>query len=168
MPKIPALGSLSADMFDPFLRIVKNWLSECPPVNRLAFGATLVMPAADARTGYMAIQPYLHNVRLNPQDTSDFVYRINHPKRSTVSQGTMINRLNSWTVELVGTVGVTVEPAASKAAANIQGQRHICRLDLDINTALLDNGVIKDDTYAIFQELVAEGLEIADKGEDIA
>ena len=165
MPELPALGPLSADTLDPFVDIVKNWLNECPPVNRLAFGANLGRLVADARTGYEDIQQYLPTVQLNPQNVSNFLYQINRPKESTVSSGTMINRLNIWTVMSIGTVGVAIEPTASKAAANIQGQRHICRLDLDINTALLDNGVIKDDAYALFQELIKHGLEIASEGD---
>ena len=164
MPKIPVLGPLSAGMLDPFMNIVKNWLSKCKSINRLAFGATLVIPTENARAGYVAIRPYLRNMRLDLQDTSDFFYRINRPKKSTVSPGIMINRLSSWSVELVGTVGVTVEPTASKVAANVQGQ-HICRLDLDINTALLDDGIIGDNAYSIFEELVAYGQKIAAEGD---
>lgn len=165
MPELPALGPLSADTLDPFVNIVKNWLNECPPVNRLAFGASLGRLVADARTGYKDIQRYLPAVQLNPQDVSNFLYQINRPKESTVSSGTMINRLNSWTVMSIGTVGVAIEPTASKATANMQGQRHICRLDLDINTALLDDGVAKNDAYALFQELIKHGLEIASEGD---
>ena len=163
--KLAALGPVSTDTLGPFIEIVKNWLNESPPANRLAFGATLGRPTANAQTGYKEIQPYITTVHLNPQDTSDFFYRINRPRESAASPGTMINRLSSWTVELVGTVGITVEPTTPKVAANIQGQQYICKLDLDINTAILDDGVVKDDAYSIFQELVAHGQEIASKGD---
>lgn len=165
MLELPALGSMSTDTLKPFMKIVKNWMNVCPLANRLAFGAALGRLTADAKTGYRDIQQYLQAVQLHPEGTSDFFYQINRPKESTVSPGTMINRLNRWTVELVGTVGVTVEPTASKVVAGIQGQLHICRLDLDINTALLDDGVVKDGAYSIFQELVDHGLEIASKGD---
>ncbi len=163
--KLAALGPMSADTLDPFMEIVKNWLNKSQPANRLAFGAALGRPTADAQTGYKEIQPYIPAVKLNPQDTSDFFYRINRPRESAVSPGTMINRSSSWAVGLVGTVGVAVEPAASKVVGSIQGQQYICRLDLDINTAILDDGVVKDDAYSIFQELVAHGQEIASNGD---
>lgn len=163
MPELPALGPLSTDTLDPFLNIVKKWLSGCPPANRLAFGANLGRLVADARTGYEDIQQYIPAVQLN--GVSNFLYQINRPKESTVSPGTMINRMNTWTVVSIGTVGVTFEPTASKAAANMQGQRHICRLDLDINTALLDVSVVKDEAYAIFMEMVEHGQKIAYEGD---
>ena len=165
MPELPALGPMSADTLDPFMDIVKNWLNECPPVNRLAFGAILGMLTEDAKTGYAEIQQYLHNVQLNAQGISDFFYQINRPKESKVIPGTMINRVNRWAVALFGTVGVTVETATSKAVANIQGKRHICKLDLDINTPLLNDSVVEGKTYAIFQELVNQGQEIANNGD---
>ena len=163
--KLSALGPMSADTLDPFMGIVKNWLNESPPVNRLAFGAVLGKSTADTQTGYKEIQRYLPAVNLDRQGISDFFYRINRPKESTIRPGTVINRLNSWTVSVVGTVGVTVGLAASKATANIRGQQHICRLDLDINTAPLDDDAAKADAYAIFQELVEYGQEIANKGD---
>ena len=163
--KLSALGPMSDDTFDPFVKIVKSWLDKSPPANRLAFGATLGKPTADIQTGYKKILPYLHAVQPNPQDISHLLYQINRPRESTVRPGIMINRLNTWTVELLGTVGVVVEPTTPKASANIQGQQYICKLDLDINTSTLDDSVVKDDAYSIFQELVYNGKEIASKGD---
>ena len=162
--EIPALGPMSDDTLNPFAEIVKNWLSVCPLVNRLAFGAILGMPTADAPTGYEEIQPYIPNVRLNPQTSSDFFYQINRPKKSNTMPGVMINRLSRWSVELVGSMGVTVDPAASKASVRMRGQ-HIRRLELDINTVPLDDTVLRDGAYALFHELVEHGQEIANKGD---
>ena len=163
--KLPALGPMSTDTLDPFMGIVKNWLNESPPINSLAFAAALGRPTADVQTGYKEIQPYIPAVQLNRQGITDFFYRINCPEESKVRPGTVINRLSSWTVTSFGTVGVTVEPATSKAAANMQRQQHVCKLDLDINTTFLDEVVVKDDAYSIFRELVGHGLEIAGKGD---
>lgn len=163
--ELPALGPMSPDTLSPFAEIVKNWLNKSPPVNRLAFGANLGMRTTDAQTGYKKIQPYLPNVKLNPESISNFRYQINRPKESTVSPGTMINRLNIWTVVLLSTVEVTVEPTASKASANIKKPQYVCRLDLDINTSTLDDEVKKNGANSIFQELVEHGQEIASKGD---
>ena len=117
------------------------------------------------RISNISSKVYVPAVKLDRQGIADFFYRINRPIESKASPGTMINCLNSWTVALLGTVGVTVEPTTPKAAASMQEQQYICRLDLDINTAILDDGVVKDDAYSIFQELVAHGQEIASKGD---
>lgn len=158
------IGSMSHKTLRPFMMVVKNWLSECPPTNRLAFGAILGKLAADAQTGYEKILPYVPDVQLDPQGISDFFYQINRPRESTSDKGVRINRLSRWSVPLIGTVGVTVDPTISKVSANMQGQ-HICKLDLDINTTLLDDAVFGNNAYGIFQELVALGQEIATKGD---
>lgn len=165
VPELPTLGPLSDDTLDPFVEIVKNWLNECPPVNRLALRAVLGKPTADAQAGYREIQPYLPTVQLNPHGISNFLYQINRPRESMVSPGMVINRLSRWAVVLVDTIGVTTKPSTPNADANIQGQQYICRLDLDIHTTLLGEGVVKDDAYEIFQELVLHGQEIASKGD---
>ena len=164
MSELSTMGSLSGGTMEPFMEIVKRWLNECPPANRLAFGATLGWLAADAQTGYEEIQRYLPSVQLNPQGSLDFFYQINRPKESTVRPGVRINRISRWSVPLVGTVGVTVDPTASKATASIQGW-HICKLELDINTSILSDATSGDGAYAIFQELAAHGQEIAKEGD---
>lgn len=162
--ELHALGSMSDNTLEPFVKFVKKWLSVCPPANRLAFGAILGIPVADAQTGYEEIQSYLQSVQLNPQTTSDFFYQINRPKEINVRSNIMINRLSMWSVALAGNVRVTVDPTASKASVYKRGQ-HICRLEFDINTVSLEDTVSGDDAYAIFHELVEHGQEIAKKGD---
>lgn len=164
LSELLTMGSLSGGTLEPFMRIVKSWLNECPPANRLAFGAILGWLAADAQTGYEEIQQYLPSVQLSPQNSSDFFYQINRPKESTVRPGIRINRISKWSVPLVGTVGVTVDPTASKVTASMQGW-HICKLELDINTAILSDPTSGDGAYALFQELAAHGQEIAKEGD---
>lgn len=162
--ELSATGAMSDATPGPFMGIVKNWLNESPPSNRLAFGSVLEMRTVDERTGCEKIQPYLHSIKMNPQGISDFFYQINRPRESTVRSGIRINRLSRWSVSLLGTIGVTIDPAVPKATTSLQGQ-YACRLELDINTAPLSDAISRDDAHKVFQELVAFGKEIANKGD---
>ena len=162
--KPPSLGTMNGRILEPFVGIVKDWFDKCSPINRLAFGAILINPTADAKTGYEEIQNYLPRVQLDPQGTSDFFYQINRPKKSSVNKNIKINRLNKWSVGLIGTVGVTIDSAEREAFTHIREQ-HICRLELDINTPILDSAVSGDGASAVFQELIKYGQEIASKGD---
>lgn len=164
VPELPTIGSMSDATLKPFMEVIKKLLSACSPTNRLAFGAILVMRATDASAGYTKIQPYLHSIQMNPQETSDFFYQINRPRKSKICPDIRINRLSRWSMSLLGTLGVTVDPVESKATTSIQ-RRHACRLELDINTAVLNYTLTSDNAYAVFQELVTCGDEISSKGD---
>ena len=72
--------------------------------------------------------------------------------------------MSRWSVPQVGTVGVTIDPAVSKATTNIQGW-YICKLDLDISTHHLNDTISGDGAYTIFQELADHGQNIAKDGD---
>ena len=159
-----ALGAMSDNTLEPFVKIVRKWLGKCPSTNRLAFGADLGKVTNDIHTGCEEIQKYLHSIKLDPKNTTDFLYQINRPRKSKVDSNIIINRMNTWSVVSVSTGGVTINPTTSKISANVQNM-YVCRLELDINTALSDNNIAKNKVYKVFQELVECGQEISDKGD---
>lgn len=163
-PKLPSIGPMSTDTLDPFMQIIKSWLNACPPANRLAFGAILGKPTVGTQTGHEEILSYLPDLQLDPQNISDLFYHINRPKISTVDPSIRINRMSTWSVPLVGTVGVAIDPAVSSATTDIQ-EWHICKLELDISTPLLSDVIVGDVAYAIFRELADHGQSIAGNGD---
>lgn len=163
-PKLSSIGPMSTDTLDPFIKIIKSWLNTCPPANRLAFGAILGKPTTDTQTGHEEILSYLPDLQLDPQNISDLFYQMNRPKISTVDPSIRINRLSTWSVPLVGTVGVTIDPTVYRATTDMQGW-HICKLELDISTPLLSDAIVGDGAYAIFRELADHGQSIAENGD---
>ncbi len=149
---VPVSSPMTNHTLEPFLMTVKNWFSRCPPAKRLAFGAILVRPTASIQTGYEEIQPYLTNVKMYPQDTTNFFYQINRPKQSKVNPDITINRLNKWSVRVRGD---NVPESATT----------ICMLELDINTTPLYKTVTGSDADDIFSELVEQGRDIASRGD---
>lgn len=163
-PFPPTLGSMSNTTLEPFVKIAKDWFDKCPPTNRLAFGAILIKQTDNVHTGCEEILPYLPRVELDPQTTADFVYKINRPKKSLVEPSVTINRLNTWSVEGISNVGVTISSGKPGVSTHVRNL-HVCKLVLDINTALLDNPISGDKAWEIFQELIEQGNKIASEGD---
>ena len=162
--ELVTLGAMSANTLEPFVKIIGKWLGKCPPTNRLAFGANLGKMVNDRHAGYEEIKRYLPSVELDPQNTDNFLYQINRPRKSKVDPNIMINRLNTWSVVLVSTGGVTIDSTGAKISANVQNI-HVRKLELDINTAFLDDSIAKKKGRKIFQELVEHGQEISSEGD---
>lgn len=159
-----ALGSMSSNTLEPFVKIITKWLGKCPATNRLAFGAHLGKITNNIHMGYEEIQQYLPSVKLDPQNTTNFRYQINRPRKSNIDSNIMINRMNKWSVELISTGGVTIGPMGSKISTGVQNIP-VCMLELDINTAPRGNGIAKNKVRKVFQELVEYGHEISSKGD---
>jgi hypothetical protein len=162
---MPTAGSF-AEAYASFERLSLSWLGIAPPITRLAFGAVLIQPVHDRRTGYMEIAKYLPSVKLDPEGSSDFLYQINRPRNAlTPFRGLRINRLTKWSVAFFGRFNVDL----GKTEITSKGylfQECACRLELDINTVPeFTEELSKDHVGALFHELVALAKEIADKGD---
>ena len=162
---IPTTGSFPESV-QTFRQLMLRWfeLATCPPVQRLAFGATALLPVEDLQAGYRQISAYLP-FQLDPEGSSDFSYQINRPRDSTSGiSGLRINRLSKWSVVRLTMGDITFGPASvSYAARHI---RHACRLELDINTAADFQGELsREQLPQIFRELVQLGQEIVKDGD---
>lgn len=159
-----ALGSMSTGTLEPFVNAIEKWLSICTPINRLAFGANLGKVTDNMRTGCEEIQQYLPSVELDPQNTANFLYQINRPRKSKVDSKITINRLNTWSMVIISTGGVMIDPTASKVLGNVQ-HVNVCKLELDINTASSNSKIAEDKAIDMFKELTEQGHEISNKGD---
>lgn len=152
-----------------FQPVIERWLISAPGVQRLAFGAVLRLPVDDRKQGYEALSGFLHNVKLDPEGSSEFLFQINRPRKSETIEGLSINRLSKWSVALLHQATYSVQPPQ---AAPFELMSHeesaFCRLELDVNTMPDVDGELSAEILAqIFDELVTLGKEIASKG-DIA
>ena len=165
LPEIlPTIGPLD-DVLPPFLRLTEKWLDLCPTVTRMAFGAVLIKPVPDRETGYSEIDTLLPDVKIDSENSFDFLYQINRPRTSSGISGLKLNRLTKWGVLATSLLQV----AAGAGGARVQDTQHprfFCRLELDMNTALEFSGDFsKHNTRSVFRELVDLGREIAEKGD---
>lgn len=160
---LPVMGPLPAvlEVFSPLMR---KWLEQSPPIERLAFGCVVLQPTETHQSAYEILDRYVHDVVVDPTST-DFTYRINRrrPCKSGIS-GLEINRLSSWsalrwkTEVQVGTGGVPSRVLPSEGYA--------ARLELDVNSGPDFEGELpRERLVALWTELVDSACEIASKGD---
>jgi len=164
--EIPSLGRLTA-VLPIFTDIVGTWLDGLPfPLTRLALGSILLLPVENQQQGYSILSGFLP-FSLDP-NSADFLYRINRPVPSrSLEDGTVINRLSSWSVlqtQLVGfsvSLGMTQpEPLSSQPLSSFA-----CRLESDINTQASRTTPLPSDKYAaLLAELSELTLCLAEQG----
>ena len=144
-----------------FKELAGGWLvlDDCPPLRRLAFGATLLYPVASHENGYSRLNGLLPQVEIDAH-SSDFLYQINRVRKSTVIPGLSLNRLSRWTIRMVQTLVVSPDGTSVPGSPTFA-----CQLDLDVNTdpssPQLPPGRLRD----LFTELVELADEIALKGD---
>ena len=163
----PSLGSFPA-VCPLFTQLMDRWLAleTCPNAQRLAFGAILLYPVPDRATGYRQLMPYLPAIQLDPERSSDFLYRINRRRPSTSGIPHLeINRLATWSVMARQLQPVSISPEAVGYFPT-PPRSFACRIELDINTAPeFREELSRDQFRAIFHELVHLGQEIATEGD---
>ncbi len=162
----PTIGPFPKTL-DTLSKLMFRWfgIQTCPPLRRLAFGAILVQPVDDRKSGYKQISAYLPNVKLDPDGSSDLIYQINRPRDSRSGvPGLRINRLSKWSVSLLQTVAFSLEKTSVSMAPG--RELSACRLELDVNTSADFQGEFpREQVAVIFDELVRLGSEIVDEGD---
>ncbi|MGL5872035.1 MAG: hypothetical protein ACRC2R_06650 [Xenococcaceae cyanobacterium] len=161
--EIPTIGSF-LDSVNSFLALMLRWLKDSPPIQRLAFGSSILQFVNSSQEGYKCISGYLP-FDLD-EDSSDFFYQINRPRQSTSVElpDLKINRLSRWGIQLLVNIAFSLnKPAPQRTTKPAQVT---IALDLDINTAenILDE-LPSEQLSQIFKELVELGKEIAEKGD---
>lgn len=130
------------------------------PVQRLAMGAVFLQPVANREHGYLKLGEYLRNyVKIDPA-SSDFQYRINRSRPSSVL-GDSINRLSEWSVARF----TNMEVSDPSAGAHAVRDEYMARLAADFNTSPLRRDPIGpqkqkevlDELEALIFEVAAEG-----------
>ena len=150
------------DVQPPFIELMHRWvtLDTIPRIGRVAFGADLVHFVPDRLQGYRVLTSYLHQVSLDPEHSTDFLYQINRPRQSTSHEGLSINRLEKWAV------GVFELVAVSTDGVTPQSSEFACRLDLDINTSPQYAGPIPPDGLPpLLDELAGLADQILTEGD---
>jgi len=166
----PPVGFLTVGKFEEacssFCDLIKRWFPLSPPLKRLAFGTIVLLPVSSRKDGYIQLSPYLGSVKLDPENTSDFLYRINRPRASrTGIKDLRINRLTTWAVARFESRQFVMRKI------DIVGVEHgepafACRIEMDVNTITEIKGSLSskhlDD---VFSELVELSHEIITNGD---
>ena len=168
--ELPTVGPYD-DRQQDFLQLMHKWLPRCPAVNRLAYGANLLLPVETSQEACQKLDSLLSAVKIDPKNTRDFVYRINKRRDSQCNvEGLQINRLSTWSVVHFTGVHVQIAVGGQRAPRITQSPSadasNLCRLELDINTdpefgQTIDQNILPQ----LFEELVNLANEIATEGD---
>jgi hypothetical protein len=163
-------GISSVGRFDEicprFVELVDRWFSLSPPLSRIAFGAIVMFPVVDLVQGYRQLQEYLPVLKIDPEGSSDLLYRINRKRDSQSGiKDLKINRLISWVVASIEYRALEVFPGHTAVAAP-SAQTFACRVEMDVNTGAEFSGQFSPvQSPVVFKELVQLGYEIVEKGD---
>jgi hypothetical protein len=159
------VGSLS-EAIPPFFGIMSRWLPLAPDLQRLAFGATILLPSADAPDAYKHLQRLIPSVRIDGR-SSDLLYQINRPRASRSGIANIqINRLSKWSVGLLQRVLLSVTPTGVQQIMQEANATTVIRLELDTNTAPSFVGNLPRERLSeILDELADLAVEIAIRGD---
>ena len=164
----PVVGSYEALEKD-FRVLMLKWLADCPSLHRLGYGSELLLPAGSLPDAYGKLNGLLRGVDVEPENTQDFLYRINRRRTSSCGvEGLEINRISTWSAVQIIETFVDVSGAGERPpkVTRRPDPEGICRLEFDINTIPeFDRALDKDVVPKIFDELVDAGNEIAAKGD---
>ncbi len=153
-----------------FVPVMHKWLNTCPPLRRVAFGAVLASPVENLRQAHKVLAGYIPSVQIDADTSRDFLYQINRRRESKAGIPQLqINRLSKWSSPTWVTMHVAVTPDAAPHAVQQIGtpvELLTAQLELDINTVQEYKNPLPSETLsALFDELVAMGKEIAEKGD---
>jgi hypothetical protein len=158
-PVRPRTSFLSPQVITPFKELMCQWLIDCPPLQRLAFGVALYLPVKDRSEAYGELEKRLHLGLKYSDEEGDFLYQYNRRRRSHSVPEVKINRLSKWTWAPLGEVRV-------KDGKLVPPPESACLLELDINTMPEFQGTLPQDRYApLFEEIVGLAVEIAERGD---
>ena len=160
---IPTLGQFLTTK-DRFVEMMNQWIEKCPSIHRLAFAAKAIRPATSKQESYKFLDRYLHKLEVDPENSSEILYRINRRRLSKVLPNRYVNRLAVWSsLKMVAEQSLLSGDVKHKI---LHQESHACSVDLDINTDPESTGPIaKESLILLFTELVQLGIEILDKGD---
>ncbi len=152
---------LRSNTFDLIAPKLQSWLeSSCPSCVRLAWGEVLLEKVNDKKEGYTKLQPYLPSITLDIENSSEFNYSINRPKKL---HDINYNRISRWSV--IRLRQLNFNAVAEQPSPQIN-EELACRLEIDISTS---SNILEDlpsnKITEFFLELTSLAKEISVKGD---
>jgi hypothetical protein len=161
---VPAIGRWP-DCFEAFQNVTEAYLQRFGvPVNRLAFGATLVSPQESLLDAYRVLTEQATSLNQDPSRLHDVLFRINWPRNSQVDNTLTLNRLTTWQVQQIQELQLIVGSDAPTSVINPVA--YVTRLELDHNTAPAHVAPFDEARLVpIYREIANLALQNADQGE---
>lgn len=155
------------DAFRKWKEDILPWIDHAPQVVRVAYGTVLTESVASKEVGYSTLATRLPYVKIDPQNSSDFLYQINRPRISTTIKDLTVNRLSKWAVQrIIVTSASTTGVNGFRLADTPISDMYQCRLELDISSAIERAEALPSDLMSkLLEELFAIAEELIEKGD---
>ena len=162
---LPVVGPYN-ELHDSFLELIQSWQVPRQSIHRLAYGVVLMLPCDGLSAANKTLSRLLPSVDIDPENTRDFMYRINRRclSRALAGRGE-INRLSAWSVIEIARVDIDISLESSPAVRNaLEGTA--CRLELDVNSVPeLGSHISSEEAVLLTEELFALASELAANGD---
>ena len=167
-------GFLLIGHYEPVFQKMKELITKVPTLEfipefaRVAFGAALMLPVEHREQGYKVLQELLPAVKIDIEDSSDLLYRINRTRDLKINSTDFeINRLSTWSTIQSSLVAIPLQPPnVGLSNVSLRDPSYAVRLEFDINNKPEPNKVLERKSIdSFFGQLVEFGLEIVEKGD---
>jgi hypothetical protein len=161
----PFLGPLS-EVKGQFLNIMIDWLKSgtIPDTNRLALGLVSMIVNENRESAYKKLSELLPYLKIDIENSTDFLYQINRPIKSTVENELLINRLSKWNAVRFMGIGFLLDDKPE--VINTSKDFVATRLELDINTHQSNKRIFsKENSILLLRELSEIGDQISAEGD---
>ena len=158
-PRIsPAALPVLADALPPFVKLATKWLrlETRPSIQRLAFGAIVIRPAARIDDCRNVLDDYLPSIDMKTTELRDFMYQVNRRRSSNTISGLEVNRLMKWSVQQMQQLVLT-----GGSAVTVSDLTFASRLEVDINSNAEHVGSLRSNRLvSLFEEFtgLADGI----------
>jgi hypothetical protein len=162
----PVLGDFANAVGD-FRSLVSAWLPQAPPLNRLAFGAQLLIAAQDQESATKIIAQTVRHVQMDWTGVRDFVFQLNRPKPCLTNPSLgPINRLVKWQSIVRRKIVATLLPEPHVPVATTEDVAACWELDLSTAIPQNDKMVLAPELLeGLLSELTDGAMDIVLKGD---
>jgi hypothetical protein len=166
--KLPTIGPW-VNSRDRFIEKTRPWLeSSQMTFSRIAVGASLVFTTGSALESITELKNYLHSVKGNMNEASEFLMRVNWPQTSSVINDLRLNRITQWTAaQVIVQTFPMIPPAIGAAVIGVHSNlHHVVKLEIDHSTDEKRTDAFQSsELFPIYKELMDLASENVLKGE---
>ena len=160
------IGTISDAIFI-FLPLMQSWLELLGSIsiNRLAFGAIVTQKTEDKKESYQKLSEYLHDIRIDVDNSTDFLYQINRPRKMIVDDKEIfINRLMKWVA--IRAMAAQFSLYDDKLFQQPVEKNNFILVELDINSSQENQEILENLNFAnLLGDFSNMAIEILTEGD---
>ena len=153
----------SAELIDlSLINDIGNWLGNAPQITRIAYGIVYLMRCDKKEDSYKILAELLPDIKIDIENSTDFMYSINRPRISNVVNNLKLNRYSKWAA-----LKITLASIMPAQNTNISTfTENAARLELDISSdAERIDEIPKDHLLNLLKEMNQYAIEISQSGD---